>query len=400
MEIIAKIISNRFARAACLALAAGATADAGAAVRCQLHLGQGCNGPVVYGMQLCARVTINQGYCKSLCESVQPICKVTDFDAWVKAYEDKGRRGIHGELAESSASDQFDQNGQLLKTSGNVYTVCMSTAGIIGSYSSERPIRSTPPTGCDAAVVASASNCTAGTVFNGDPAHPQCITRDSYCGGGGSTGNFTSTMSAGFQLVDIQNSHFLAVGEQDNNLQTGAATAGTELPGLIAPTGASTGVKLDGLAATAGSSGRSPASAATSGGVSGTAPIANSDTGSAKGAATAGGEGSAFASTSFGMESSAYGKVGGLGAGDPSGSAAGAGSGVSWFGSGAAGAASAGTASGEVGFVGASRGLASGGEIAVADPENYFLLSDVSVSLFKRVTSVCRKKERSLILAP
>ncbi|MBS1961071.1 MAG: hypothetical protein JST04_02560 [Bdellovibrionales bacterium] len=399
MGLFAKIFSNRIARRALLAFSAFAAFDAGAAVRCQLHLGLGCNGPVVYGMQLCARVTFNQGKCERLCGGVQPICKVSDFDAWVSAYEDKGRNGIHGELAESNVSDQFDQSGQLLKTSGNAYTVCMSTAGLIGSYSSEYPIRSTGTQGCGNAVVASDSNCSAGTVFNGDPTHPQCITKDSYCGGGGSTGSYVTTMSAGFQLVDIQNSHFLAVGEQDNNLQTGAATAGTDLPGLSSATGASTGVKFDGLAGTGNSSGKRQASAATSGSGAGIAPPAGSDTGSAKSAATAGDD-SAFASKTFGMESSGYGGAGGgHGAGDPSGSGAG---GVSWFGAGgAAGAATAGGANGDVGFDGsASRGLASAGTLDVNDPENYFLLSDVSVSLFKRVTTVCRKKERSLVLAP
>jgi hypothetical protein len=78
---------------------------------------------------------------------------------------------------------------------------------------------------------------------------------------------------------------------------------------------------------------------------------------------------------------------------------------LSWFGS---KSATPGEAGAEVGFAGkdgangeASRGLASDSELLkIEDPADYFMKSDIDLSLFKRVTARFRKKEKDLILAP
>ncbi len=383
----------------------GLSETASAAVRCQLRLGNGCNGPVVYEIQLCAAVTFVQGQCVQLCQGVAPICNVSDFDAWVSAYDQKGRNGFKGDLAQTSAPDNYDQTGQLNATSGNSYTVCMSQKmGIIGGYSN--PIPASAPKPCPTVTVASATNCTGGTVFNGDPTNPKCITKDSYCAGGGSAGNYVTTMNAGFQMVAVQNQHFVVAPGQDPNLINSAATAGSYLAGLTAPTT----TKATGLLGaqsfnSSNSTGRSAGASNSGGGVGGTPALTGG--GSAdKEAATAnvGANPSAFASKDFGLEGAAYGKGSGGGAGSAGGAGGGAGGsgGASWFGGGG-GAALAGSAGEELGFEngganGASRGLASDGSLKVEDPANYFLMSDVGTSLFKRVTAQFRKKERSLVL--
>lgn len=387
--------------AALAGLAFFAGGGAFAAVKCQLRLGQGCNGPVVYEIQLCAQVTFEQGQCRSLCEGTRPICKVSDYDAWIAAYDKKGRHGFHGELAETGAPDRFDQTGQLAATSGKSYTVCMSektvSATLIGNvfnahWSNPRP--ASPTVACPGVKVATADSCGAGTVFNGDPLDPRCVTQDSYCAGGGSIGNFVSTMSAGYQMVAVQNQHFTLSPEQDGTFHQSAATAGTDLPGLIAPVAGSSGAAAQaGSYASANPTRRGSAfgSGTLGVGVAGAGAGIGSD-GAANRQAVIGAETSAFASKDFALEGSGYGK--GTGGGNDAG-------GASAFGANAS--ATAGGASGELGFGdegGASRGLAADGRLLVEDPEDYFLRGDVAVSLFKRVTAQCRKKERSLVLAP
>lgn len=379
--------------------------EASAAVKCQMRLGAGCNGPIVYEIQLCAQVTFSQATCRSLCEGTRPICQVSDYDKWVTAYDRKGRRGFHGPLAETNSPDAYDQSGQLAATAGNTYTVCMQektiSASLIGnivtaSWSSPSPASASAT--CPGVKVATADSCAAGTTFNNDPTNPKCVTRDSYCGGGGSTGNFASTMSAGFQMVAVQNQHFMSVPEQDGNLQQLASTAGSQLPGLIEPVKAVAGEMkaapfVSSNSTRKGSTVSAPGtSAASAGGGAGTTgdTIAKADD-------------SAFASKSFAMEGSGYGNGSAGGAGEGVNAAGSATSGgTSWFGAGAS--ATAGGSAGDVGFGkevgegGAKRGLAADGRLLVDDPENYFLMSDVGVSLFKRVTAQCRKKERSLVL--
>lgn len=374
-----------------------------AAVKCQLHLGAGCNGPVAYEMQLCAEVTFNQAYCRKLCKETKPLCNVTHFDKWVSAYADKGRHGIHGPLAETAASDNYDQTGQLVATAGNTYTVCYkekvltsSLANNIAntSYSDSREVTRVA---CPGAIVAGPDTCTNGTVFNNDPIHPKCITKDSYCSGGGSSGNFISTVTAGFQMVDVQNQHFVSHAGEDSNLQQSAAIAGSVLPGLITPVSPSSNGDLTAAPFTS----SNPKSQGGSGAIGG-GSLGASTSGSGSGTGLSGaGSDSSFASKNFAMEGASFGGSGSAGGVGGGANGAGSGSGgTSWFGSGSA--AVAGGASGDLEFGKnpAERGLASEGHLSIEDPENYFLLSDVDVSLFKRVTSQCRKKERSLVLAP
>jgi hypothetical protein len=219
-----------------------------------MRLGSGCNGPVVYEIQLCSRTSVNGAKCRSLCESLKPVCKIDDFDDWVKAYNTSGfmtsqlgRNGFKGDLAQPGNTENYDEDGQLLYTSGNAYTVCISSAGPIGPYSSESPVSTTTPK-CGTVKVASEQTCRGGTLFNGDPLDPKCVTRDSYCAGGGAIGNFMSTMNAGFQMVAVQNQHYVNAPEQDGNLVIGAVTAGTDLSGEVAPTRFSNPVRPDGQA--------------------------------------------------------------------------------------------------------------------------------------------------------
>ena len=368
--------------------------ESGAAVRCQLRLGAGCNGPVVYQIQLCAVVTFSQGTCVDLCRNAKPICNITDFDEWVSAYRQKGRNGFSGPLAESGVADEFDQSGQLAFTSGNMYSVCISEkTNSVGTYSS--PSLARAPRQCGTAVVPGPDTCTGGTVFNNDPTNPQCITQDSYCGGGGSTGNFGTTILAGQQLVAVQNEHFVNAAAVDPNLNQGAAIAGTSLTGLVAPV-APSGGKNSTAQPFASSNPKGRGSPANVGATSGSGVSAGSGASGLSGP----GSDSALASKNFAMEGAEYKGNGAAGSGG-SGSS-GSGGGLSWFGNGNSAATAGGATSElEIGAGGdASRGLASEGRLQIEDPENYFMLSDVDVSLFKRVTAQCRKKERALVLAP
>jgi hypothetical protein len=399
-------VLNRFrgVRLALVALALAFTlCDSEAAVLCSLRLGAGCNGPMVYEYQLCRRITTNQGECKDLCAANRPICSVSDFDSWVSAYSRRGHGGYKGELANSSTADDYDQFGQLFVTSGQTYTVCRRTRGAVGGWSSSTAV--SPSVTCPGVFVASEKNCSAGTVFNGDPINPKCITNDSYCSGGGSAGNFAVTMNAGFQMVAVQNEHFVDHPGEDSSEVHNASTAGTTLAGLVAPVAGSANLNAASFKSSNSTGRGSPASAAGAGTVGvgeGTASLAATASDEGMGGENAKGKDGLLGEIAYGKQS--------IGEGDYQASAgsgavnAGTSSGASWFGSGSSGgSATAGASSGDIGFEGgsggASRGLASSGTLNVEDPENYFMLSDVDVSLFKRVTAQCRKKERSLVLA-
>lgn len=205
-------------------------------------------------------------------------------------------------------------------------------------------------------------------------------------------GNFASTMLAGNQMVAVQNEHFIVHASEDPNLHQSASVAGTTLGGQAAPSAAS------GIAPFV-SSNPSGRGSKAGGAVTGSSGALGGGGSSANGLSGAGTD-SSLASKSFAMEGGTYGGSG-SGGGAGAGNGAGAGSGTSWFGAGSA--ATAGTAGEGMEFGNgdaASRGLASTNAMNVEDPENYFLMSDVAVSLFKRVTAQCRKKERSLVLAP
>ena len=399
---------NRSAVAAVLMsfiVLSGVTSAEATATKCKMHLGAGCGGPVVYEVQLCARVSVNGEKCHRLCEELKPVCNVSDFDNWVKAYnssgvlsERLGKNGYKGDLAQATNTENYDEVGQLQYTSGNAYTVCISSALPIGPYSSERPVSSTGPS-CATSKIPSEANCKGGTVFNGDPTNPKCVTKDSYCSGGGAAGNYAVTMSAGFQMVDIQNQHFIVAPQNDSNLQNSADIAGTNATGFISPITGRASLN----AATIGSSnptGRSSSGAATAGSAGSAATASAPSSDSLKNSVETANP-SAFASKDFAMEGAAYkaGAAGIAGAGNSTTN------GASWFGAGSSSgaAAVAGTAGEGLGFEGvsaAARGLAADGSLNVEDPENYFLRSDVEVSLFKRVTAQFRRKERSLVLAP
>jgi hypothetical protein len=373
------------------------------AVKCKMHLGSGCGGPVVYEIQLCSKASVNGPKCQRLCEGLKPVCGVTQFDPWVAAYNSGGfasahlgKNGFKGDLAQPANTDTYDNSGQLTYTSGNAYTVCISTAPLFFSFSSEHPVSATAPS-CPVVVAASESNCSAGTRF--DPVTQKCATMNSYCAGDGAGGNYASTVNAGLTMIAVQNQHFVVAPTEDNGLQNHAATAGSVLPGLIAPIKAAQNGDLHAQNFQSSNSGVQGTSAMTGGLGGGSAGMGTtgSTTDSAANAAKKGND-SDFASKDFAMEGSGYGKGGGGGNGGAGGS--GGAGGPSWFGGGAGAAVTAGESSGDLGFEkGGSRGLASDGRLNIEDPENYFLMSDVGTSLFKRVTAQCRKKERSLVLA-
>jgi hypothetical protein len=202
-----------------------------------------------------------------------------------------------------------------------------------------------------------------------------------------------STMNAGFQMVAVQNQHYVNAPEQDGNLVIGAVTAGTDLSGEVAPTRFSNPVRPDGQAGSFSTSnpndqakGISTASASL--GALGSEGVNKNPESTTKKSNTQ------FASEKFGMDSGSARTVG----------TASTGGGPSWFdGSKVTGeqGATPGSGSGGAEFEGGqNRRIASTDTLAVNDPENYFLMSDVGVSLFKRVSAQCRKKERSLVLAP
>lgn len=365
------------------------TGSAFASIDCEIHEGSGCGGPMVYKVQLCADITIENAYCKSLCEQQKPICAVGDFDPWVSADHLKGKRGLKGPLADNA--DDYDETGLLKFTSEKSYTVCMKNKFFFGARLSD--FRPKNQRTCPRAKIASADTCAAGTVFH--PETGTCEIQDPSCGGGNST--YTGIMNQGQMLVNVQNEHYIDRGQVDPNLVIGAATAAT-FPGLVDPTkindGSASGGNLSGQTTPLAKSFR-PSNSSSQGGQSGSNLSALPVTAAAD-AIVAAIKPSDSKSGSFGGSASGDSYRGGSDTGTGGGGNSGLGS--SSFGGEAA--ATAGGASGEAKFAGGTRGLTADGRLIVEDPDNYFMRSDIDLSLFKRVTVQCRKKERSLVLAP
>jgi hypothetical protein len=380
-------------------LATLAASGAYGATKCSIHFGAGCGGPIVYEIQLCNGVSFNIKECNRLCRNLRPICSVVpstpdrSFDPWVQADAKKGKKGLKGTLADNA--DDYDSNGVLAYTSEKPYTVCLQ-------YNDEKRLKfkytdPTPVAPTENCPLSEAANCTSGTVYN--PTSGTCEIQDAACGSSGG-GTFNALMANGQYLVDVQNEHFVQAPGEDPNLQNQAATAGTGLPGLTAPTrSAASPGGMDALAFDPADSAVSAGAASPAGSGSGLGSGSLSTAASTGESAGLNGAkpSSTFASMDFATAAGGeYGK-GSL----PGGQMGGGGSGPSWFGAGAA--ATAGAAGADIGFgkgEGASRGLASEGRLQVEDPVNYFLMSDIDVSLFKRITAQCRKKERSLVLSP
>lgn len=348
-----------------------------ASVMCGVFEGSRCDKPLYY-MKLCADITFRQKYCERLCARQEPICSVEDFSPWVQAYEDIGRRGIRGEL--QNYANEFDDAGTLLYLSQKTVTVC--TRSLFGWV----PFK--PPKVCPKAGAATNSTCTAGTVLS--PTSGTCVVQDS--SGGSGTQDFQSMMNQSGMLVATQNQHFGHNPSTDIDATASAVTA-NDTPGLTDQTNvpSSAGNILSSLPA-------APFKSSNSKGgskgfeSSGASVPSGSDVASTGSVKNKGNSDQVYASADTAAKDSYR-------AGGGGGAAGSAGSGTSWFGSGAAGASvTAGSSSGEVGFNGkASRGLASSSDVLnVEDPANYFMMSDIDVSLFKRVTAQCRRKEKEL----
>lgn len=354
------------------------TASSEASVMCGVFQGSRCDTPLYY-MQFCADITLRQGYCEELCQKQQPICNAQDFSPWVSAYQDIGRRGIRGEL--QNHANEFDEAGTLTYLSEKTVTVCKKT--LVGW----RPLPFHAPKTCPKAKTASASTCIAGTVF--DSVRGSCVVQDS--SGASGTQDYQNLMNQSGMLVATQNQHFGEIASTDTNLSIHTVVAETNLPGLVKDTQA-TVPTLD-----LGSNSNTFK----------TENSANPSRGSGS-MTTSGGDSSFTAASVNGVNPdqvfgsiSAEAKEEYRPAGSAQGRAGFSESGTSWFGS--SGAATAGGASGEVGFTKtgeAGRGLASTGEVLnIEDPANYFMMSDIEVSLFKRVTEQCRRKEKEMVLS-
>lgn len=346
-----------------------------ASVMCGVFEGSRCETPLYY-MQFCAKITFRQKYCERLCASQEPICGVEDFSPWVQAYEDIGRRGIRGDL--QSHANEFDDAGTLLYLSQKTVTVC--TKSLLGWV----PIKA--PKVCPKAGAATGDSCTAGTRLN--PTTGTCVVIDST--GVSGTQDFQNLMNQSGMLVATQNQHFGENPETSTDATFSAVTANVT-PGLTQQTNAknSAGGIISSIAGTfkaekskSGSKGASSSSATgMTSGSNTTTPDTVKDTASGD---------QVYASADAGAKDSYRASGGGVAGGS-------AGGGTSWFGN--AGSAAPGAATpGDIGFNGkASRGLASSGDVLnVEDPANYFMMSDIDVSLFKRVTAQCRRKEKEL----
>ena len=359
----------------------GAVRSAEASVYCGVAEGANCEN-IVYYMKLCADITFRQGYCNRLCNRQEPICGAEDFKPWVDAYQDIGRRGIRGVL--KSHANEFDGEGNLLFTSGRVMTACKRT--LFGW----RPVSA--PKVCPVANRAGPGNCGAGTVF--DTASNTCIVSNSDGSSGGADHNQLINQSN--LLVSAQNQHFGLNPEVDPNLTAGASTGdNTTLPGLIDPNASLGSGLLNSVAGVFHSSnptGGASGASTNNFGSSGSAALPSNPETTSLGGKSSSAQGSTLASTTFGT-GEGMGSAGGSGGGA---NISGAGAG-SWF----TGKPSVGGAGGEQEFAqvgsGASRGLASANG-AVEDPSNYFMMSDIGTSLFKRATAQFRKKEKDFVL--
>ncbi len=360
--------------------------EAGASVYCGVFQGANCEVPLYY-MKFCADITLRQGYCNDLCAQQKPVCNVEDFSPWVKAYQDIGRRGIQGELL--NHTDEFDEDGQLVYLSEKAVTVCHRTPR--GDWT---PWRGRPQTICPKAKQASADACEGGTVF--DSTSGLCVTEDAT--GDSGTSDFQNLMKQSSMLVSTQNQHFGLIPATDRNLNFSAITADKSLAGLVSDTKAG-GLKgeLGALSAEGGASNSpgkkvpsSDSKASSGGGANSLASTASTTAVTDKGGVN---PDQVFDSVKRAAKD-AYASLGGGNANGASGSG-------SWF-SGNSGSATAGSASGVVDFEKKSDQdsvLAARKTLNIEDPENYFLMTDIEISLFKRVTAQCRKKEKELVLA-
>ncbi|MBC7386477.1 MAG: hypothetical protein H7301_10010 [Cryobacterium sp.] len=365
-------------------------ASAGHATECAIFVGSSCDVQI-YSMRLCNKVTFNTDLCEQLCKDRKPICNAEDFAPWIDAFQKKGKNGIDGPLV--NQGDDFDSKGVLTYTSEKTLSVCRRDVAVLGNSGWKKVSEQT----CPKSEVASSESCDGGTVFN--PDSRQC---ESVSASGGTSGSDYSNLIKHSQMMTaMQNQHFGNNPEIDPNAVLSAATT-TQMPGLTALSSGGTGTNVtsDLGHASSPSKGSSNSRSSPNGSSSGSSGagigVLPSHSVGMNSAANSGVNETSFASADFGA-----GK--GFGA---SGSAAGtggvgAGSGTSWFGSGSGSSPQAdGAASGEVSFAG-GRGLASSEEpLQIEDPANYFMLSDIEVSLFKRVTAAVRKKEKSLVMAP
>jgi hypothetical protein len=373
------------------------TFDNGAMVICGVYQGANCEIPL-YEFGMCEYDSRNPQTCIKACQDEKPVCAVQDFALAVRHQNAWGRIPAHGELV--NHAEDFDENGNLLFVAEKTLSVCFTHA----SEKNRRYLVGQART-CPKAKVASEESCKGGTHFNPDT--QRCEIRDPSCGAGGSayaTGVIRQTQG----FLAVQNSHFSeGVIGKDTKM---AATAGDVAPeGFIQMTRApmvdlsgaedamnalakSTGKFVSGgagsAAATASASGSAGAGVASEdGATSGDLVYGKKPLGGARGTTEAGLYGS-----------DTYVGTGGGGVGAAGGGSSGSGGG--WFGSSLGAGSTPGegaTASAEFGSSEGNRVPAAAG--AVDDPADYFMRSDISISLFKRVTSQFRKKERDLVLS-
>lgn len=367
-------------------------------VECTLRLGNGCDGTVIYKSEVCKGPInlFNMQRCKRLCRESKPVCNVEDFDGWIKANARDGRSdGLSGELA--SNGERFDEVGTLLYSSEKTLTACVRWKTSIILWSDWQQTR--PSVVCPRAKTASPETCTGGTVF--DPVKMQCVMQDPSCGGG-STSDTAALIRQSVMLTQTQNNHFGLESEMSTKAPQYASTAGTQMPGLTAPTlSTSNGASASG-STNARNSGRnsskSGSSTGSGSGMMGGSGGALATSGNGDGTNANSSENNAIlASAMLGKQDEA----GSGAAGGAHGGANGSSSGTSWFAGGSV-TPSGDAASEMMSFDGAAngdaaRGLAGDGTLSVEDPANYFMMSDIDVSLFKRVTAQCRKKEKSLV---
>lgn len=351
-----------------------------ASVMCGVFEGSDCSAPLYY-MKLCADITLRQAYCDRLCGQQEPICNVEDFAPWVEAYEDIGRKGIRGDL--QNYANEFDDAGTILYLSEKKVTACKKTGS--GSWA---PFKTKT---CPKAGVASDSTCLAGTLL--DRATNTCIVHVS--AGGSGTLDYHNLLNQSGLLVATQNQHFGDNPSTDTKANLAAVTS-ENIPGLVRETKEYPG------------SSQSPSDAVTgsfrtAGRKSGVASTNFSETsmgqggqGISAGTTAVATDGKtpdqAYALADTGSKES-YSKVGGSAAKEES--IGGVSETSSWFGH--SGAATAGGASGEAAYAG--KITRSSDVLDIEDPINYFMMSDIGMSLFKRVTAQCRRKEQELATA-
>ncbi len=355
----------------------GASADE----QCRLVIGQTCSGEEVFVMNF-NRGTNSTN--RARCESLPTICKLNQFQPWIDSFKvsRESRHGIGGRL---DNSDAVDDQGRMLMVADKFVTKCFKVRRNGGAWEHKGTVR------CEK----SDTVCSGGLVWNPSSSVCEAHAPSGETDGGDASGAF----SLGYQMLQQQQNHFAGGNEIDPNLQQLHAVGGTAMEGMIDPN------TLSRNAANGNPNLRLPptrsraftGSPNTDFGSPAMATTAESDTEPSTNAATA--NGPQLASATPGEE---IGKANGYAAGSGTGAASGGNSnrGPSWFGS--ADSATAGVSSGEAEFSGsgASRDLASSGMLSIEDPADYFLRSDMDVSLFKRVTAQCRKKEKDWVLAP